>query len=401
MFNRRMVPISLYYSMVFMSGGAFSAYIGLYLAHIHMGNFEVGLLTSVGALIALIGQPFWGIKSDRAKYKNRILLICLIVSTGTIWLIPAAGSELTLLLPFFAIFYFFQCAINPLSDAITLELASAGNFSFSMIRTIGSLGFALVSGAAGWLFDKNISYIFISFSIFMFLSMLLSLFIPAVEGHQSGVKKVSLSVIFKDKQLVCIYVFALIIEATLGFFFAFNSIYSQQIGISTHLIGLGVMVGSFSQFPFMIFFDRLYRKFGIVKILIFSGVVHAVRWLLYATLLSSKTIILLWLLHGGTYVLFYLCLAEYINQNVVKELKASGQMMNSIITMGLSKIIGGLLGGLCASLFGIRLTFAFSAVVCFVTIAAFLAVVKFSSLFKNDDLKRNKEDYSPKTVGRY
>ncbi len=71
-----------------------------------------------------------------------------------------AGSEFMPLLFAMALFSLFQIAINPLSDAITLELSSRGVVRFSSIRTFGSVGYALISVVAGWLFAKHIDTIF-------------------------------------------------------------------------------------------------------------------------------------------------------------------------------------------------------------------------------------------------
>lgn len=374
--KKTLLPISIYYSLIYMSVGAFTSYIGLYYADINLGNTEIGILTSLGAATTIIAQPIWGTLGDRSVYKNRVLALCLFFTCTSIWLIPFSGNVLSRLSAVSAVFYFFQCAVNPLSDTITLELSSKKSFKFSTIRTIGSFGYAIMSAIAGRLFDSDINRIFPVFSVLMLSALMLSFLIPPVEGHQQGRKKVQLFEIFKNKKLVSIYMYTFIVQVTMGFFYSFHAIYSKQQGISTQLIGFGVMVGSFSQFPFMIFFDKIYKRFGIKDILIASGVIHALRWILYATALTPATIVFLWVLHGCTYIVFYLCLAEYVNNNVIKELKASGQMMNSLVIQGISKVIGGLFGGILASLIGIRFVFAASAVISVVAVIVFYIVFK-------------------------
>lgn len=377
------LTISIYYALVFMSNGAFTSYIGLYYADIRLGNAEIGLLTSIGAAVALIAQPAWGVISDRAALKNRILIFCIFFTGASVWLMPLSGGTFWLLFVSTGVFFFFQCAIGPLSDTITLELAARGNFKFSNIRTIGSVGFALMAAIAGQLFSSDISRIFPVFSVIMFLALVLSFFIAPVEGHQRNKQKVQPWVMFKNRELVYIYVFTFIVEASMGFFYSFHAIYSKSQGISTDLIGIGIMVGSFSQFPFMVFFDRIYKKLGIKNILLLSGIVHSLRWLLYATALTPASLIFLWALHGCTYIVFYLCLAEYVNTNVIKELKASGQMMNSLVVSGISKIFGGLLGGVLASAAGIKYVFAVNSVVCIAAVAAFYIIIRISHLKKS------------------
>ncbi len=137
------------------------------------------------------------------------------------------------------------------------------------------------------------------------------------------------------------------------------------------IIGLGIALGSFSQFPFMIWFDWIFRRFGMVNILLFSGMIHVVRWLLYATALTQQTVVIMWALHGGTYILFYLCLAHYVNENVMKELKATGLMFNSIILLGAGKIVGAVLGGWYSSQFGFASAFWLCTVVSLAATVAF------------------------------
>jgi PPP family 3-phenylpropionic acid transporter len=192
------------------------------------------------------------------------------------------------------------------------------------------------------LFATRLDTIFLVTSLMMLGCFILSIGIPQVAGHQSG-KKVELSEIFYNKQLVVMYGYTLVLSTTMGFFWAFQAIYSIEQGISMEVIGIGLAIGSVSQFPFMLLFQRFYNRFGIRNILLFSGLIHTFRWALYAYALTPFTYVLSWILHGGTYILFFMCLAEYVNNNVVKELKATGQMLNSVIQLSVGKIIGGML----------------------------------------------------------
>jgi PPP family 3-phenylpropionic acid transporter len=345
-----------------MSTGSFSSYIGVYFTEAGVSNTQIGILTSIGAVVGLFTQPLWGLAGDRSKSKNRILIICTLLSSVAVWLVPAAGDLFLPLLLAMALFSLFQIAINPLSDAITLELSSKGIVRFSTVRTFGSVGYAFISIFAGWLFATHIHTIFLVTSVIMLGCFFLALGIPQVAGHQSGKKKVRLVEIFKNKQLTVIYVYTLSLSVSMGFLWSFQAIYSKEQGISLAVIGIGLAIGSVSQFPFMLFFQKFYNRFGIRNILIFSGIIHTLRWCLYAFALTPFTYILSWILHGGTYILFYMCLAEYVNNHVVKELRATGQMLNSVIQLSIGKIIGGMLGGVYAAQFGFQSSFLVLAV---------------------------------------
>ncbi|MDD9269403.1 MFS transporter [Paenibacillus sp. GCM10023248] len=369
--NKIMMQTSLFYALIYMSTGAFFSYISVYYTEIGLGNFEVGILTSVGAVIGLIAQPLWGIISDRSRYKNNVLVCCILLAALSVWLVQWSGISFGLLLLAMVVFSFFQVAINPLSDAITLELSSKGIVKFSGVRTFGSVGYAVMSVLAGWMFARNIHSIFIVTSVVMFVSFVISLLLPKVEGHQNGKKKVKVTELFKHRPLMVLYAYAFILSSTLGFFFSFHAIYSQEQGVSMEIIGLGIAIGSISQFPFMIWFDWIFRRFGMVNILLFSGLIHVIRWLLYATALTPQTVVIMWALHGGTYILFYLCLSHYVNEHVMKELKATGLMFNSIILLGAGKIVGAVLGGWYSSRFGFASAFILCTALSLAATAAF------------------------------
>ncbi|UUZ94769.1 MFS transporter [Paenibacillus sp. P25] len=381
--NKNVVILALFYAFIFMSTGSFSSYIGVYFTEAGIGHTEIGVLTSIGAVVGLVAQPLWGLAGDRSRTKNRILMVCTSLSGLSVWLVPWAGTLFLPLLLAMALFSLFQIAINPLSDAITLELSSRGVVRFSTIRTFGSVGYAVISIFAGWLFARHIDSIFLVTSMIMLGCFALSFGIPQVEGHQSGKKKVRITEIFKNRRLVVLYVYTLVMSTTLGFIWAFQAIYSKEQGISMEVIGIGLAIGSFAQFPFMIFFQRFYDRFGIRNILLFSGLIHTLRWGLYAFSLTPFTYLLSWVMHGGTYILFYMCLAEYVNKHVVKELKATGQMLNSVIQLSVSKIIGGMLGGFYAAKFGFHSAFVLLMVIAGVATIGFYAVSRFLPVYAN------------------
>jgi PPP family 3-phenylpropionic acid transporter len=317
------------------------------------------------------------------------------MSASIIWLVPFSATSFILLMIVTLAFNFFQCAISPVSDTITLELAASGHFKFSRVRTVGSIGYAVMAAIAGKIFSNDLRLMFVVYSVLMFAAFFTGFAVPKVKGHQSGKKKVNLFVIFKDKKIVYLYIYIFIIECTMWYFYTFHSVYSKQLGISTQLIGLGVMVGSFSQFPFMIFFDKIYKKIGILNIIIISGFLHVVRWVLYATVLGAGSILFIWLLHGCTYIVLYLCLAEYVNISVIKDLKTSGQMMNALILQGLSKIVGSMVGGALSTYLGMKNTFFVMAAICLLTTAGFAAFIKYSTVFKTANAEAS---IAPETI---
>ncbi|WP_164821474.1 MFS transporter [Paenibacillus koleovorans] len=390
--NRNFVKIAVYYALIFMGAGAYSSYIGLYYSDIGYGTAQIGTLSTLAAVMAILVQPYWGLLADRAKYKNNVLLLCTFVTTISIWLVPFAGDRYGLLIVATLFITIFQCPIFPMSTTVTLEIAGRSGFKFSSVRTMGSVGFALMSVLAGWMIKLDLIYIFVLYSSLMLLTVILNVTVPKVKGHQHGGKKLNLKEVFKNKRLIYIFIYAMFIQATISFYFSFQAIYSTEVGISTGMIGLGLMIGSLSQFPFMIWFDKLYKKFGITNILLFAGLVQAVRMVLFAYFNSPASILFLWILHGGTIIMISLSLMEYVNATVLPELRASGQMMNAIVMQGLATIVGSFAGGTLASHLGLQMTFVIYSGVSLAAALCFWYVVRRSVLFREPAMKRQRQE---------
>jgi PPP family 3-phenylpropionic acid transporter len=118
------MPINLayflfFYVFIYMSNAVYGTFIPLYFQHLGFTQPQIGTLLSLGPLIAILAQPVWGTLSDRAKTKNRILLLLIAGSGGAMLLYPLS-NQFAYLLIMICVFTFFQTSIFAVSDAITL-----------------------------------------------------------------------------------------------------------------------------------------------------------------------------------------------------------------------------------------------------------------------------------------
>ena len=356
------LPLALLYAIIFMSRGGYSYYIGLYYTSLRLSNAEIGLLSAMGALVGLVGQPLWGSITDYAPNKNRILQLTLLMTALAVCLFPLSGRNFLFLILAAAFLGFFDNTVTP-SDSIAIELAHQSNFKFSAIRTIGSVGFAVMAALAGKILARNILYLFVVFALFRLLAFVISFLLPPVSGFRKG-KPARFWEIFQDKKLASTYLYVFILSCTNGFFSSFLAIYSQEVRDRDGTVG-NRCPWLFSQFPFMLLFDRLYRRFGIVNTVVIRDDLYAPVVCMQP--LTPATLLLLWALHGGTYIVLYLCLAEYVSTSVAPELRTRGQMVNAMILTELSSILGAT-GETLRQFIGVGSTFL---------LAAFFAPVRF------------------------
>jgi MFS transporter, PPP family, 3-phenylpropionic acid transporter len=80
------------------------------------------------------------------------------------------------------------------------------------------------------------------------------------------------------------------------------------------------------------------------------------------------------MLHGLIFIVLSVTIAIFINQEVPKELKASGQTMNGLISLGLARIIGSMASGVASEYLGMREVFLYNAVVACITFIVFLFI---------------------------
>jgi len=136
-----------------------------------------------------------------------------------------------------------------------------------------------------------------------------------------------------------------------------------------------MFISAVSEVPFLLFADRVVKKLGVHVTLTASAGVVATRWLLLFLVTNKYAVLGINALHGLSFIVFAYSLATYINANVPKELRASGQALNGLVVMGIARILGSVAGGFLSQTFGTRQVFLFTSLL------DYCAVVVFGALF--------------------
>lgn len=354
----------LFYAVFFMSGAIYGTFLPVYLDYLGYSKGAIGILMSLGPFVAIIAQPLWGITSDRAKSKNFVLQILFLCSIFIMALYPLSNNFYYLILVI-TLFTFFQTSTGPVSDTITLEYLSETGQRFGPIRMAGTIGYAVMSVIAGIFAQKYIGSIFALNIIVMFLTFVIVFKLPVIKGHQFGKEKVSIWKLFSDKNLVLLMVLNFLVQTTLGFYYTYFPIYFRQIGGNNELLGWAYFISAISEIPFLLYADKILKKIGTRGALIGASFAAAIRWFIISFFQNAYLVLPFQLLHGLIFIVLYYSMATYINQEVPKELRASGQTMNNLIGMGISRIVGSLLGGFLSDAYGIKAVFFYNSFLAF------------------------------------
>jgi PPP family 3-phenylpropionic acid transporter len=355
-----MLPFLLFYIVFYMSNSVYGTFIPIYFQSIGASATQIGTLLSLGPLVALLAQPVWGSLGDRARTKNSVLRLLLLGAGAVILLFPLSNQFYYLLI-MVCLFTFFQTSIAPLSDAITLEeLDKRKTGSFGTIRLGGALGFAAMSLVFGWIAKEHINSLFFVYALIMLASVLLVSRFPAVQGHQSAGRKMNVGVLFKNRKLMIYMGINVVLQITLGYYYTFFPVYYHNMGGSSVLLGWSMVISAVSELPFLLYSGKIMKRFRIAPIFLVAAVAATLRWFAFSLTDNPYWVLPAQVLHGLIFIVLSVTMAMYINQEVPKELKASGQTLNALLTAGIARIIGSFFGGIASESFGMKQIFYYN-----------------------------------------
>lgn len=348
-------PIRMFLVYVFFYAGQaiYNVYLNLFLNDHGFSNTELGFLSAVSTTALVLIQPLWGILSDKAKSKNRIvgilLFVCAVV--GLSFYLSKAMIWLAFCVLCFNVF--FNPAVT-LQDNYTLEYLEGRRWDFGQLRLGGTIGYASCAALIGFAVGTDYDQIFWMVALFLVFTGINYLTLPKIAGHRRKKQKVKYTLLLKDRRLVCMFLFNIIYSLGTAFFFQFFSIYYRnELGVSSVMVGWLSTFGALAEIPFFWFAGRLQKKFGTKALMLFAGTAAACRWLLLASLTNHYAILCANMLSGCGFVGFSYSMVRFINDHVPKEMRATAQSLNGILGTFVSKIIFTPISGVLADHFSV------------------------------------------------
>jgi len=383
----------LFYFFIYMGNAVYGTFIPLYFRDAGFDSSQIGILLGVGPLVAILAQPIWGTLSDRARTKNRILLLLIAGSGGAMLLYPLSDG-FGYLLGMISIFTFFQASIYAVGDAITLEeLDRRRTGNFGRIRLAGTVGFALMSIVFGLIAEKRVDLLFAVYAMVMAVSFVFVLRFPSVAGHQKKGRRIRIWVLFRNRKLVLYLAINFVLHVTLGYYYTFFPLYFQELGGSSAWLGWSMVISSLSEIPFLLLAGTIFKRVRVPYILLGAGAAAALRWYLFSAIHDPYWTIPVQALHGLIFIVLSVTMATVINREVPDELKASGQTLNALLCLGVARLIGSYVGGEASEAWGMRDVFLYNAVL------AVGCIVVFAALFRIMDRRSGSQSASSNSPG--
>jgi len=331
-------------------------------------DVDIGIILSIGPLIGIISLIFFGVVSDKAKYKNNVLTLIIAISAVLFYMIRLNNS-LAYLVIIFAVFMFFLSPFGGLIDAVSLEYTTAAKIKYGPIRVTGSLffgGISLILTLVLTFFGKytDVGLIFPVFAVMAVFAIISVKMTPPVKGHAHGKKNLSYKEFFKDKACITLLVCLFVGQFSFG---CYNNFMQNFLDINLKqapwVWGLTVFVTIIGEIFFFIKFDYFFRRFSIKSIVVFSVLTQVLRYFSFAFLPYGVSVLVTSLMTGSFCTVINYAAAYYINLTVKKEMRALGQTLLYAISFYIPRFLSGIVGGFTVEKFGFGTLMLFCGVI--------------------------------------
>ena len=387
---------NIIYTFAYMAIGSFTPLIGPYLKTLGFSGSQIGVITAAGTTMAIFAVAFWGGIYNRAgqsgtdsvnqqNRRNEALLIAgLCIGAVCFAACLKAAAAFAFVLLFFVLVYFMQPPSISLIDAFAVEgEGERGDRDFGSKRAWGAVGFALGVFAggriAGTFSEGSIFYIYgVCFLITAAVLVLAAVRssqtdtatardanakFPAADTNPTSVNTDPTTAepsrragtyreLLHDKRvcqlLVCMFFMGGTNVANNTYF---SFLYIEGGGT---LAGVGIimllMVGS--EVPFMMWCDRLARRFTLQKTILFAMILSSVRFIVYGFGLPWWLLAVLFFTQGAVNGIILVEFVRYISRIAPAGCKSLAVSAYYVIGSNISTIVCQFFGGLLLDSFG-------------------------------------------------
>ena len=357
--------------MIVGSIGAFGSFLNLYLEQIvGLNASQIGFITFVGLIVAVIMNPIWGYLSDKTG-RHEFLLKLGFFAAAAVGGLYFGVRDFFLIVLVAAVFEGLRAPISPMTDYLTTNYCDRLNYDYGKVRVYASWGFLLVAMAAGFMvagielavfghqigFPGFISLEFATFGIFIIMNLMglaLTCMLPksaskaksSQEVVKKGFEKKDIKALLTNRQFVFILLLTM---------FGFMVVESAFAYATMHLVSvLGASEGVVSWLalfmvgPELIFIPigaTLMLKTGFKNWYILSFLTMIIRLLVYTFTTDPIVFSLGGLVHGIMITMHVIGTIAYIRRVVApKVLGLAFTIMSSAIL--LSRAVFGFVFGL-------------------------------------------------------
>lgn len=321
---------AIFYTTVFMSGGATATALPLWLNSVGISSEQIGIINAAPIFAMLLINMLVGRLADRASDWRQMIVyssfVCAIVSIALFFVSDFWGIVVVWTLATLP-----NAGVIPVIDAAALRLTKRRGTDFGALRAWGTVGYMTLNAAAGFVVAGFGAGAFVPLFVGLtavraFAALILPRFRePAREVVAGGIKDVSrLRAVMKPWFVLPLVGFS-IVYSSHAVFNAFCALIWQRQGVPGEIIGPLVALAGVGETILMFAWRRFSHRFSARKVILFASLAACIRWIMNAFVPPVPVLITLQLAHSVTYAVGFLGCIQFIGNWTDESIAAETQ----------------------------------------------------------------------------
>ena len=342
--NHVRIILGSQYFLYFGVLGIFLPYFNLYCYHLGFSGFQIGALSAFRTGTTVLFPLLWGAIADRFLLRKSIYILCNFISTA-IWALLLYTVDFWMMLGISIFYGIFYAPIISFLESFTMDALGKKKKEYGKIRVWGSINFIIIVILLGRIIDiYSVNIIIVLILAGSLIQSLISVSIPDIKTVKSKSPSQGMGVLLSRRFLIFLFC-AFLMLLSHGTYYGFFSIHLDNLGFGKTFIGICWGLASASEILVMIQSDRIFKRFSLENVLIFSFFIAAIRWCILFFAVSPLLILGSQILHALTYGAFHVASILYVDNLTPGETKTMGQAVNNAVTYGLGMVAGFILNG--------------------------------------------------------
>jgi len=338
--------LSGFYLFYFASLGALVPYWSVYLKSLGFSVTEIGQLFAILMGTKIVAPNVWGWIADHTGARMRVVRIASLLAALAFAGVFVSESYWWIALVM-AGFSFFWNASLPQFEATTMNHLGDNAHRYSGIRLWGSVGFIVAVAALGPVLDRfGADWLPRVLLVVFALIWLSSLAVPeSAAGHLPLVQQ-PLREVLRRPLVLSLLAVCFLVQASHGPYYAFFTLYLEEYGYSTAVIGQFWALGVVAEIGVFLLMPRLLPRFGARRLLLAAVALTTLRWVLIAGFAAWPLVITLaQLLHAASFGLYHAVAIFLVHRLFTGAHQGRGQALYSSVSFGAGGAAGSLASG--------------------------------------------------------
>jgi len=365
--NRDLVFARAYY-FAYMGGWGFVLpFINLFYVSLGLSGTQIGTVSSLSAMVGLVVSPIVVTEIKKLPQARLILQLSLVFGALGYFLL----GQQTLFGAILVIIFFhavITAGIMPTSDAMAVSVSQEAGTGYGSVRVWASVSWIITVLLSGWLIEHfGFRAAFTSVGVMWVCGAGLLLLIQPryfiarkdIEFSRPSLKT-AFQHILRDRTLLGFAIAIIFIGFLNNGVLQFENVFLSQLGASKQLISVAGILSAVVELPFMIYADRLVRRVGAPRVLLFALTMIAIQRVVVLLLPYIATIMIVRFIGGISFSFYTISYMGLISSRTKASETGTVLALYTVTLSGLVSFVAAPVSGAIFDAIGARWLYALS-----------------------------------------